>query len=115
ATSARWTGTLTAPESGEYAFRFASENGYRVWIGDTLVVDEWGVGDAPSILSGRIALEKGRQYPIRVEGFQRGQRSEQELVWSLPSANGDDAVAAAKAADLVVFVGGLSARIEGEE
>lgn len=114
-TSARWTGTLIAPESGEFGFRFASENGYRVWIGDKLVVDEWGVGDAPSILSGTTTLQKGRKYPLRVEGFQRGQRSSQQLVWSLPGADGDHAVAAAKQADLVLFVGGLSARIEGEE
>ncbi len=114
-TSARWTGTLTPPESGEYGFRFASENGYRVYVGDKLVVDEWGVGDAPSILSGAIALEKGKRYPIRVEGFQRGARSSQQLIWSVPSADADHAVEAAKSADLVVFVGGLSARIEGEE
>jgi beta-glucosidase len=114
-TSTRWTGTLVAPESGAFSFRFASENGYRVWIGDTLVVDEWGVGDAPSILSGAINLVKGQKYPIRIEAFQRGARGEQHLVWSPPSANGDDAVQAAKQADLVLFVGGLSARIEGEE
>jgi beta-glucosidase len=114
-TSARWTGTLVAPETGEFGFRFASENGYRIWVGDKLVVDEWGVGDAPSILSGTIALEKGRKYPLRVEGFQRGQRSSQQLVWSTPGGDGDKAVAAAKQADLVLFVGGLSARIEGEE
>ncbi|WEK02016.1 MAG: glycoside hydrolase family 3 C-terminal domain-containing protein [Candidatus Sphingomonas phytovorans] len=115
AASARWTGTIIAPETGEYRFRFSSENGYRVFVGDTLVVDEWGVGDAPSILSGAISLEARKKYPIRVEGFQRGARGKQRLVWSPPSQNGDDAVAAAKAADLVVFVGGLSARIEGEE
>ncbi|WP_199560088.1 glycoside hydrolase family 3 protein [Sphingomonas psychrotolerans] len=114
-TSARWTGTLVAPETGDYGFRFASENGYRVWVGDKLVVDEWGVGDAPSILSGNIPLEKGRKYPLRVEGFQRGQRSNQQLLWSPESAGGEQAIAAAKQADLVVFVGGLSARIEGEE
>lgn len=114
-TSARWRGTLVAPETGEFGFRFASENGYRIWVGDKLVVDEWGVGDAPSILSGTIALEKGRKYPLRVEGFQRGQRSSQQLVWSTPGGDGDKAVAAAKQADLVLFVGGLSARIEGEE
>ena len=115
AASARWTGTIVAPETGEYRFRFSSENGYRVFVGDKLVVDEWGVGDAPSILSGAISLEAGKKYPIRVEGFQRGARGKQRLVWSPPSQNGDDAVAAAKSADLVVFVGGLSARIEGEE
>jgi beta-glucosidase len=115
ADSARWTGYIKAPETGEYRFRLQSENGYRVKIGDTMVVDEWGVGDSPSILSGSISLEAGKVYPITVEGFQRGVKSRQWLVWSPPSANGDDAVAAAKGADLVVFVGGLSARIEGEE
>lgn len=113
--SARWTGTLVAPETGEYRFRFSSENGYRVWIDNKLVVDEWGVGDAPSILSGSIRLKRGKSYAVRVEGFQRGARGQQQLLWSLPSANGDDAVAAASQADVVIFAGGLSARIEGEE
>ncbi len=54
-------------------------------------VDEIGVGDAPSILSGTIALEKGKADPIRVEGVQKGARGEQHLVWSTPSQNGDDA------------------------
>ncbi len=114
-TTARWTGVVTAPSSGEYRFRFASENGYKIWVGDTLVVDEWGVGDAPSIASGKITLEAGHKYNLRIEAFQRGATGEQKLVWSPPTENGDDAVAAAKQADVVVFVGGLSARIEGEE
>ncbi|MDB5671401.1 MAG: glycoside hydrolase family 3 protein, partial [Alphaproteobacteria bacterium] len=113
--SIRWTGTLTAPESGDFAFGFRSENGYRIWIGDKLVVDEWGVGDAPSIETGTIRLEAGRQYPIRVEAFQRGARGDQRLIWSPPSQRGESAVAAARQADLVLFVAGLSARVEGEE
>jgi beta-glucosidase len=111
----RWTGFITAPKSGEYSFRYASENGYRIWIGDTLVVDEWGVTDAPSIDAGKIALEAGKTYPIRVEAAQAGPAGRQQLVWSVPGDDGQDAVAAAKQADVVVFVGGLSARIEGEE
>jgi beta-glucosidase len=115
ASSMRWTGTILAPESGEYRFRFASENGYRVWIGDKPVVDEWGVGDAPSIYSNKVQLERGRRYPIRVEGFQRGARGQQQLVWSEPNDKGEEAVAMAGQADVIVFVGGLSARVEGEE
>ncbi len=115
ASSMRWTGTILAPESGEYRFRFASENGYRVWIGDKLVVDEWGVGDAPSIYSNKVQLERGTRYPIRVEGFQRGARGQQQLVWSEPNDKGEEAIAMAGQADVVVFVGGLSARVEGEE
>jgi len=113
--SMRWTGYLKAPKSGEYQFRFSSEGGYRVWVGDTLVVDEWGVGDAPSILSGTTTLKAGTVYPVKVEAFQIGPRGEQKLLWSLPEDAGKEAVDVAKKADLVVFVGGLSARVEGEE
>ncbi|WP_233221976.1 glycoside hydrolase family 3 protein [Allosphingosinicella deserti] len=113
--SIRWTGTITPTETGEHRFRVASDNGYRVFIGDTAVVDEWGVGDAPSILDGAIRLEAGKSYPIRVEAFQRGVRGRQRLLWSTPSQNGNDAVEAARKADLVVFAGGLTARVEGEE
>ncbi|PQA85471.1 glycoside hydrolase family 3 protein [Hyphococcus luteus] len=114
-TSVRWTGYLKAPESGEYRFRFSSQNGYRVFVDGKTVIDEWGVGDAPSIASGAISLEEGEIYPIRVEGFQRGLRGEQKLVWSRPSDATGPAVAAATDADLVIFVGGLTARVEGEE
>ena len=113
--SARWTGFITPKTSGVYRFRFASENGYRIWIGDKVVVDEWGVGDAPSLSSGKVMLEAGETYPIRVEAFQRGQTGQQKLVWSVPGDDGQDAVEAAKQADVTIFVGGLSARIEGEE
>ncbi|MXO59686.1 glycoside hydrolase family 3 protein [Altererythrobacter salegens] len=113
--SIRWTGFLKAPESGTYNFRFASENGYRVYVDGKPVVEEWGVGDAPSILSGSTTLEAGKVYPIRVESWQRGQRGEQWLVWNRPGDTGERAVEAARNADLVIFVGGLSARIEGEE
>ena len=113
--SIRWTGFIKAPETGTYTFRFASENGYRVFVDGKPVVEEWGVGDAPSILSGTTVLEAGKTYPIRVEAWQRGQRGEQFLVWNRPGDTGARAVEAARNADLVIFVGGLSARIEGEE
>jgi beta-glucosidase len=114
-TSARWTGFITAPETGEYRFRFASSNGYRVYVDGKPVVEEWNVGDAPSMADGTITLEAGKRYPIRIEGVQRGLRGDQSLVWSLPGQQGDKAIDAARNADLVVFVGGLTARIEGEE
>jgi beta-glucosidase len=114
-TSIRWSGFIKAGETGDYIFRFATENGYRVFVDNKSVVEEWGVGDAPSILSGSIRLEAGKTYPIRIEAWQRGQRGEQFLVWNRPGDNGANAIAAARNSDLVIFVGGLSARIEGEE
>ncbi len=111
----RWTGTIVVPESGEYRFGYVSHGGARIWVNDQQVVDDWSWHDAPSMVTGAITLQADRKYPIKVEAFQFGQEGEQHLVWSVPSQRGDDAVEAARQADLVVFVGGLSARVEGEE
>jgi beta-glucosidase len=113
--STRWSGFITAKASGEHLFRFASNNGYRLWIGDQLIVDAWNIRNAPMLSPGRITLEAGHRYPLRLEAFQRGNAGRQELTWALASDTGEDAVEAARQADLVVFVAGLSARLEGEE
>lgn len=115
ASSMRWTGAVKAPTSGEYRFRYLSDGGYRIWVNDKLIVDQWAIGDAPSLDAGAVTLEAGKVYPIRIEAFQRGPRGTQRLLWSPPVDSGLEAVEAAKQADLVVFVGGLSARVEGEE
>jgi beta-glucosidase len=112
----RWTGFLTAPENGQYRFRYDANGGYRVWVNDTLVVDAWRVDWRPSIATGAITLQAGRTYPIKVEAFQRQADGDERLVWSVPSDRGAQAaLAAARSSDLVVFVAGLSSRTEGEE
>jgi beta-glucosidase len=114
-TSVRWTGTLTAPETGQYQFGFVSNQGYRIWVDDKLIANDWSPRDAPAAAGGKARLEAQRSYAIKIEAAQWGQRGNQRLVWSLPSYTGDDAISAARAADVVVMVAGLSARIEGEE
>lgn len=112
----RYDGYLTAPETGEYRFRYDAHGGYRIWVNDRMIVDAWRVDWRPSIATGSVRLEAGSRNRIRVESFQRQPKGEETLVWSLPSDKGaQDAVAAAKQADLVVFVAGLSQRVEGEE
>jgi len=112
----RWSGYLEAPETGVYHFRFSGNGGYRIWIDEAIVVDAWKVDWRPSIAAGSIALKAGHQYALRVESFQRTRDGDERLLWSLPSdPAAAEAVAAAQQADLVVFAGGLSHRIEGEE
>jgi len=40
--SARWTGTLTAPADGVRRIGIEGNDGYRLWIDDTLVIHHWG-------------------------------------------------------------------------
>jgi len=112
----RWTGYITAPETGEHRFRYVANGGYRIWINDVLVVDAWDVDWRPAIATGTAVLEAGRVYPMRVEAFQRQDSGDERLMWSLPGDRGaQQALAAARDADLVLFVAGLTHEVEGEE
>lgn len=114
--AARWSGYIKAPETGTYTFRYLADGGYRIWVNKQSVIDAWGVDWRPVIASGSVDLEAGQTYEIKVEAFQRGEQGSEQLVWSLPSDPGAEAaVAAAKGADYTVFVGGLTAQVEGEE
>lgn len=112
----RWEGYLKAPESGTYSMRYIADGGYRIWVDNKLVIDAWNVDWRPVIASGTVNMQAGKTYRLKIEAFQRGEQGDEKLAWSLPSNPGaNDALAAAQAADAVVFVGGLTAQVEGEE
>jgi len=112
----RWNGYLKAPETGTYTMRYEADGGYRIWVNDKIVIDAWNVDWRPVIASGAVDMVVGQIYRLKIEAFQRGEQGDEKLVWSLPSNPGAvAAVTAAKTSDVVVFVGGLTAQVEGEE
>jgi beta-glucosidase len=112
----RWTGYIKAPETGIYSLRYLADGGYRIWIDDKLVIDAWNVDWRPVIASGTADMSAGKMYRLKIEAFQRGEQGDEQLVWSLPSNPGAEAaIAVAKKSDVVVFAGGLTAQVEGEE
>jgi glucose/arabinose dehydrogenase len=85
---------LTAPAEGTYTFRLTSDDGSKLWIGNTLVVDHDGLhGAEPK--DGTITLTAG-VHPLRVEYFERGGGQQLTLAWRPPGA-GDFAVVPAAA------------------
>lgn len=112
----RWTGFIKAPETGEYTMRYVADGGYRIWINDQVVINAWNVDWRPVIASGSVTMEAGKIYSIKIEAFQRGEQGDEHLVWSLPSNPGAEAaIEIAKKSDVVVYVGGITAQVEGEE
>lgn len=109
----RWSGWIKPGESGRYRFRYTGDSGYRIWIDDRLIADVWDIAWPTS--DTEVELTVGKPVKLRIESAQKGERGEQRFRWSRPSAAGDKALAAARAADLIVFAGGLTARLEGEE
>jgi beta-glucosidase len=113
--SARWTGFLTPAESGTYQLGVIGDDGFRLWFDGKMVVEDWTTHGAET-KTATVQLEKGHRYAIKMEYFQGGGGAVAKLVWS-PQRSDDtaEAVAAAKAADVVIAVVGITSDLEGEE
>ncbi len=78
--SVRWTGEITIPKTDTYTFYGASDDGMRIYVGETLVMDAW-VDRGRAETSGDITLEAG-VYPIEVHYYENGGGSSVTLSWS---------------------------------
>ena len=113
--SVRWTGVLTPAATADYVLGFTGQDGYRVWVDGQLLVEDWTRHRPSTTVTKGIHLEQGHSYALKIEYFQTVRGAEAKLVWGVPGREEQDAVSAARSADLVVMVLGLSARIEGEQ
>ena len=84
--SARWTGTVTAPKSGEYTFCLHADDGCRLFIEDQNVIDHWSLDSGNDAHTGKINLVSGQQYHLRVEYFQAEGDDRIQLSWLVPVA-----------------------------
>ncbi len=66
--SARWTRTVDF-EGGLYLLQVRVDDGVRVWVGDTLVIDDWRDGSA-RLIEAEHRLSGGR-HRVRVEYYER--------------------------------------------
>ncbi|GAB3855100.1 glycoside hydrolase family 3 protein [Hymenobacter terrigena] len=113
--SARYLTTFTPDKTEELAFQLAGDDGYRLFIDDQLVVDKWATQNAST--SQYVAkVQAGKKLTIKLEYFQNSGRATLKFgaAHVLP-LDKQRVLAQAKAADVVVFVGGISPRLEGEE
>jgi len=115
--SIRWSGQLLPPVTGSYEIEAAANDGFRLYLDGKRVLDHWDDSDRLRSDSAKIELEAGRAYDIRLE-YSEGERDAGvRLAWRMPGAKPpfDEALDAARGADVVVFVGGLTGDVEGEE
>ena len=76
----RFTGFVEIPADEVYTFALESDDGSRLWIGDTLVVDHDGLHGATEA-RGTIALSRG-YHPLRVEWFNKTGGTALALRWA---------------------------------
>ncbi len=111
-----WTGYLTAPVSGTYELGAAGLNAFELYLDGRSIVNFRSIHDANTLTSAPVQLEAGKQYALRLDFHEFLNDATIRLVWSRPDMTREqDALDAAKQADAVVMVMGLSPRLEGEE
>jgi beta-glucosidase len=109
----QWTGFLNPEETGDYLLGVKADGFARVSVDDKQVTQM--IGHRSNV--GQIHLEKGRRAKLDVVyGQFPGGKTEVQLIWALANNPPDRAaIAAAKNADVVVAVVGITSLLEGEE
>jgi beta-glucosidase len=115
--SVRWTGKIIAPLSGEYEFNVSGNDGVRLLIDNQPIVDAWDLTDRLASHSAKLHMDAGKTYDIKLEYFDDTRDAEIRLSWKLPGAKTlhEEAMDAAKKSEVIIFVGGLTGDVEGEE
>lgn len=113
--SARYTTNYIADKDGDLVFELEGDDGYRFYINDELVVDAWERNRWGSKLY-KLSTKKNTSYKLVLEYWQGGYKANVRLSPGLRLKTDFNALAGkVKDADAIVFVGGISPQLEGEE
>ncbi len=93
--SVRWTGELVAPETGTFDIGIKGDDGYRLFINDELIIDNWRKQTVQQITR-PFAFEKNSSYKIRVEFYETTGSVHFQMLWNQGVQNDwEDEIAAA--------------------
>lgn len=76
----RWTGKLLAPFSDTLTFYTQTDDGVRLWVNNTLLIDHWGP-QASTEWSGSMAVVAGQQYTIQMDYLEAQGYANARLYW----------------------------------
>ncbi|MFD5855731.1 LamG-like jellyroll fold domain-containing protein [Streptomyces chartreusis] len=83
-TTARWTGQIEAPTTGDYTFYAIGDNGFRLFIDGEPVIDHWEPDWDKEQTSAAIRLNAGEKHDFRLEMFQDFGGANMFLRWAGP-------------------------------
>jgi len=75
-----WTGLVKAPATGTITFETTSDDGARLWIDNTLIIDKWKQ-QSSTPWTGTITLTEGEWYPIRLQYYENTGEASIKLAW----------------------------------
>jgi beta-glucosidase len=113
----QWSGFLTSLQTGDFLIGLRCDGYGRLSVDGKQVATAFG-GGSRGLASGagRVHLEKGHKVAIEIAYGTRNSKPHAELFWNkFSNVPSPEAVAAAKNADVVIAVVGITSQLEGEE
>lgn len=111
--SVRWTGVIKVPTTGNYIFYLRSDDGSRLWIDNTQLINQW-YDQAATTKQAIIRLTKDVIYNVKLEYYESAADAEIRMGYQLVDFDNSPAVLAAKNADAAVVCVGFNSNTEGE-
>ena len=113
--SARWTGEIHSPKTGNFKIGLDGDDGFRLYINNILIIDNWQKQTYSTLLADYY-FEKDKNYNIRIEFFEPNGNAHLHLIWNVDVDNNwqqkiDEAVAVTKKSDVAIVTVGIH---EGE-
>lgn len=81
--SVRWNGSFTATKTGTYKFTAKADDGIRLWINNTRIINKW-VDQSATSYTASISLKQGVTYTIKMEYYEKGGDALAQLSWTVP-------------------------------
>lgn len=113
--SARWTGDFLPQESRTFTLRVSGDDGFRLFVNGQKVIDHFTYHEE---MAGTYTfdVEKGKKYTLCLEYFQGDQGAAISMEGGYVKNTDYEELASRLAdADAIIFAGGISPRLEGEE
>ena len=113
--SAKYKAVFTPKSNQEVTLSITGDDGYRIFINSEKVIDNWGE-HAPETSEYVLNAHSGKEYLIEIDYMQAGQEGVLQFdIGYVKEFDPADIVRKVSDAELVVFVGGISPQVEGEQ
>ena len=114
--SARYDGTLIPTEDETLFLRVGADDKVRVIVNGDTLVDIWKVRQRIQEATPELKVKKGGSYRIHIDYVQEGGMAAMQFdVCKKQNPTREQLLAQLGQAETVIFVGGISPRVEGEE
>lgn len=82
--SVRWSGQVLTQEGGTYSFSTSTDDGVRLWVDGTLVVDKWTTSGT---FSANVTLAANTKVSLKMEYRELTGSASAQLKWTKPGAS----------------------------